>query len=90
MLRDLVREQESGHLRQEVDLISAIVTDRAAAGGDIDRQFLESLVGKDSRLEFESGKGRTVVVRGEEYAGSDNADAGHVGVRGRGRRDASR
>lgn len=72
VLRDLVREQESGHLRQEVDLISAIVSDRASAGGDIDRQFLGSLVGKDSRLEFEPGKGRALTVRGEEYAGSDD------------------
>ncbi len=72
VLRDLIREQESSHLRQEVELIASIATDRAAAGGSIDQPFLDSLVSDPTRLEFDPDQGRTVVAHGDEYAGSNN------------------
>jgi hypothetical protein len=70
VLRDLVREQESSHLRQEVELIAAITGDREAAGVKVDQEFLDSLVGAEARLEYNPAKGRTLVALGDEYAGS--------------------
>ncbi len=70
VLRDLVREQEASHLQQEVGLIAAIGDDRAANGRSVDAKFLESLVGPASRLEHEPEDGRSVAVRGAEYAGT--------------------
>lgn len=75
VLRDLVREQEASHLQQEIGLIAAIIDDRAAAGDPVDAEFLGSLVGPETRLEFAPEEGRTVVARGEEYAGEDDPDA---------------
>ncbi|MGY2702189.1 MULTISPECIES: sensor histidine kinase [unclassified Nocardioides] len=72
VLRDLIREQESAHLRQEVELIAAIAQDRVEAGGSIDQQFLDSVVSDRSRLEFDPGKGRTLVADGKEYDGDDD------------------
>ncbi|HEU5036943.1 MAG TPA: histidine kinase dimerization/phospho-acceptor domain-containing protein [Nocardioides sp.] len=72
VMRDLVREQESSHLRQEVDLIAAIAGDRVAAGGSIDEEFLGSLVSDDTRLEYDPAKGATVVAHGDDYAGTDD------------------
>ena len=72
VLRDLIREQESVHLRQEVELIAAIAQDRVEAGGSIDQQFLDSVVSDRSRLEFDPGKGRTLVADGKEYDGDDD------------------
>lgn len=72
VLRDLVRQQESSHLRQEVELIAAIAQDRHAAGGKIDQEFLDSVVSVETRLEYDPERGRTVVAHGDEYAGSDD------------------
>jgi signal transduction histidine kinase len=74
VLRDLVQEQEAGHLRQEVELIGAIVEDRESAGGAIDDRFLMTLVSPDSRLEYTPKGGPAVVVRGADYAGSDDPE----------------
>jgi signal transduction histidine kinase len=73
VLRDLIREQESSHLRQEVELIASIAEDRVQAGGSVDQGFLESLVSDQTRLEYDPARGRTVSVHGDEYAG-DPAD----------------
>ncbi|GAA1142342.1 hypothetical protein [Nocardioides aquiterrae] len=72
VLRDLVREQESSHLRQEAELIAAIMRDREAAGVRVDQAFLDSLVGVEARLEYDPVKGRTLVAHGDEYAGTDD------------------
>jgi hypothetical protein len=75
VLRDLVREQESTHLRQEVQLIGSIVADRRASGGVVDQQFLDSLVGPSMRLEFRSGGSESpVAVEGDDYGDSDTDD----------------
>jgi methyl-accepting chemotaxis protein len=72
VLRDLVRQQESSHLRQEVELIAAITGDREAAGVKVDQEFLDSLVGEEARLEYDPSKGRTLVAHGDRYAGTDD------------------
>jgi signal transduction histidine kinase len=72
--RDMIREQEAGHLNQDVDLIASIVADRQAAGDAIDSPFLQSLVSTDTRLEYAAEGSRPVVVRGEEYVGADDPD----------------
>jgi signal transduction histidine kinase len=75
VLRDLVREQESTHLRQEVQLIGSIVADRQTSGGVVDRQFLDSLVGPSMRLEFQpGGSDSAVAVEGDDYGDSDADD----------------
>ncbi|MBI2244841.1 MAG: HAMP domain-containing histidine kinase [Nocardioides sp.] len=72
VLRNLIQEQEADHLRQEVELIGAIVEDRTAAGGSIDDRFLTTLVSPDSRLEYSPTDARAVVVRGADYNGTDD------------------
>ncbi|MGB0100750.1 MAG: histidine kinase dimerization/phospho-acceptor domain-containing protein [Nocardioides sp.] len=72
VLRDLVREQQAGHLRQEVELIGTIVDDQIASGGVVDQEFLDPLVSDEARLEFVPDDGATVVVRGAEYVGADD------------------
>ena len=74
VLRDLIHEQEAGHLRQEAELIGAIVADRESAGGAIDERFLTTLVSPDSRLEYDPDRGSSVVVHGADYAGADNPE----------------
>src|SRR6478735_7894339 len=74
VLRDLIREQESQHLSQEVTLISSIVEDRTDAGATIDEAYLETLVGPDTRLEYDPETGPPVVVYGEDYAGTEDPD----------------
>jgi hypothetical protein len=74
VLRDLIREQEATHLRQEVELIGSIVDDRQAAGGVIDRAFLESLAGPTTRLEYDADGARPIAVDGPEYTGSADSD----------------
>lgn len=74
VLRDLIREQESQHLSQEVTLISSIVEDRTDAGATIDEAYLETLVGPNTRLEYDPETGPPVVVYGEDYAGAEDPD----------------
>jgi signal transduction histidine kinase len=72
VLKDLVREQEYGHLRQETELVAAIVSDRTSAGGDVDVTFLERLVGTGARLEYDAPGRTPLVVRGAGYTGTDD------------------
>jgi len=74
VLRDLIREQESQHLSQEVTLISSIVEERTASGATIDEDYLQTLAGPDTRLEYDPEVGPPVVVYGEDYAGADDPD----------------
>ena len=74
VLRDLIREQEASHLTQEVELISAIITDRKSSGGEIDRTFLDTLVGDDTRLEYDAEGAPPLVARGDHYDGMDDPD----------------
>lgn len=74
VLRDLIREQEAQHLNQEVTLISSIVEDREDAGATVDEEFLQTLVSPTARLEYDPDKGKTIVVRGADYQGADDAE----------------
>ena len=75
VLRDLIREQEAAHLQQEVELVSSIVQDRRSSGADIDHEFLATVVGPDSRLEYDpAGPTPPLVVRGQEYDGEDDPE----------------
>ena len=76
-LRDLLREQEGAHLRHDVVLMDALVTDRLATGEPVDKDFLSGLIEPTTRLEYAETSGRTVVVRGEDYDGdpADDIDA---------------
>lgn len=74
VLRDLIKEQESQHLSQEVSLISSIVDNRSETGATIDEEFLETLASPDARLEYDPESGPPVVVYGDEYAGTDDPD----------------
>lgn len=74
VLRDLIREQESSHLRQEVELIAAIADDRLAAGGVVDEEFLQSVVGDEARIQYEPDRGDTLVAHGDEYVGTDDPE----------------
>jgi signal transduction histidine kinase len=75
VLRDLIREQESQHLSQEVTLISSILEDRSETGATIDEATLQMLVGPDTRLEYDPESGPPVVVYGEDYAGAEDPDS---------------
>lgn len=72
VLRDLIRDQESGHLRQEVELIAAIGEDRLASGGTVDEEFLQSVVSDPARVEYDPAQGDPVVAHGSEYVGADD------------------
>lgn len=72
VLRDLIREQEAGHLQQEVELVATILHDRDAAGIDVDEEYLQSLVGPDARLAYAADGAAPVVVRGADYDGTDD------------------
>ena len=82
VLKDLVREQEFGHLRQETELIAAIIADRQAGGGDIDASFLRQLVGSSSRLEYDAPGQAPLVVRGTDYSGVDDPAGDLSSMRG--------
>ena len=75
VLRDLLREQEAAQLQQEAGLVAAIIDDRAAAGGSIDEEFLQTLVSPQGRLEHDPDRGQIVVVHGAEYTGEDDPAA---------------
>jgi hypothetical protein len=67
MLRDLIREQEAGHVRQETQLIASIVTDREAGGRPVSPVFLQMLVRPDARLAYDARAAEPVVVEGADY-----------------------
>lgn len=74
VLRDLIRDQESGHLRQEVELIAAIGEERLASGGTVDQAFLQSVVSDPARVEYDPPQGGDpVVANGRDYVGADDA-----------------
>lgn len=72
VLLDLIREQESAHVQQELALVAQIVSARQTAGDDVDTAFLSSLVDPAGRLEYAPAAGPSVVVHGAGYAGADN------------------
>src|SRR3954469_16611436 len=74
ILRDLVREQEATHLRQEAALVAAIVQEREDAGRRVDTAMLKRLVGPDTRLEYAPQGGSPLVARGADYRGADDAE----------------
>lgn len=74
LLLDLFREQESAHVQQEVVLVSEIVAARQASGDPLDREFLSSLVGADTRLEYDAVGQPAIVVHGASYEGSDDPE----------------
>jgi hypothetical protein len=74
VLRDLIREQEAAHLTQEVELIGAIISDRESTGGTVTQKFLDSLVGSDTRLEYDPQGSPAVVAHGDDYSGNDDPD----------------
>ena len=67
VLRDLVREQEASHVREESVLVAELVTQRRAGDEPVDRAFLSGLVGADDRLQYNPTTGRQVVVLGTAY-----------------------
>jgi hypothetical protein len=74
VLRDLIREQEASHLTQEVELIGAIIADRNGSGDVVDQKFLDTLVGVDTRLEYDPKGSAAVVAHGDDYHGNDDPD----------------
>jgi len=72
ILRDLIREEESAHVRQDAALVAVIVSDRQASGGPIDAAYLRGLVGPDSRLVFDPHTAAPIEVHGERYDTSND------------------
>ncbi|GAA4730779.1 two-component system sensor histidine kinase DraK [Nocardioides endophyticus] len=77
VLQDLIREQVAGQLSQQADLVAAIIGDREAAGGAVDEDFLQPLVGPQDRLQYDAG-GAEVVVTGKDYQGEDDDGDGDI------------
>lgn len=86
VLRDLIREQTAGQLTQQAALVAEVVADRVAAGEQVDRGFLEGLVGTDDRLSYDGG-GQVVTVSGREYDGSGRGDISATAPVGAGGQD---
>jgi signal transduction histidine kinase len=75
VLRDLIREQEAEHLRQEAELVAAVVHDQAGTASGVDSDRLSQLVGSSARLEYDAtGAAPPLVVRGPDYSGTDDPD----------------
>lgn len=66
--RDAMREELTGQLERQAQLVATIVADRQADGDVVDAVFLATLVGPRERLEYAAGDG-TAVVRGDRYDG---------------------
>lgn len=73
-LRDLLREQESAHLRHDTVLIGALVANRRAQGRPVDKEYLSGLLEPSTRLRYVDPDGEAVVVRGEDYSGEPAED----------------
>lgn len=73
-LRDLLREQEAGHINHEVVLIGQLVTERTEAGQPITEDYLKTVVSPDTRLTYVDPRGKKTTVKGKGYRGSDAAD----------------
>jgi signal transduction histidine kinase len=74
ILRDLIREQESAHVQQQVALVAKVVADRREAAGTVDRDFLAGLVDDDGRLVYTPRGADAVAVTGAGYDSSDPAE----------------
>lgn len=73
-LRDLLREQESAHLRHDAVLIGALISDRMAQDRPVDKEYLSDLLEPSTRLRYVDPDGDVVVVRGEDYRGVPGED----------------
>lgn len=73
-LRDLLREQESAHLRHDTVLIGALIADRRDQGRPVDKEYLSGLVESSTRIRYVDPEGNAVVVRGEDYTGEPSED----------------
>lgn len=71
-VQDLVRDQESQHLRNDVQLVTAVLVEHEAAGEALDETLLASLVRPDSRLEFVDPGGGSIVVTGTDFESQDD------------------
>lgn len=73
-VRDLLRQQDSDHLRHSLVLIGAAVADQRAASRPVDRKFLSALLEPNTRLTYVDPRGRSVVVRDADYTGDPETD----------------
>jgi signal transduction histidine kinase len=73
-LRDLLREQEAGHINHDVVLIGQLVTERTQAGQPITEEYLQSVVSPDTRLTYVDPRGKKTAVKGKGYQGSETDD----------------
>lgn len=73
-IRDLLREQDSAHLRHDAVLTGGLVAGRIGKGDPVDKEFLEGIVEPDTRLKYVGPDGETVVVRGDLYEGDPKED----------------
>jgi signal transduction histidine kinase len=74
ILRDLIREQESAHVQEQVALVAKVVTDRRESAGTVDRDFLAGLVDDDGRLVYTPRGADAVAVTGAGYDSPDPAE----------------
>lgn len=74
ILRDLIREQEGMHLRQQVQLVAKVLTSRQQDGATVDRAFLTGLVDDDGRLVYTRRGADPVAVTGAHYDSPDPAE----------------
>lgn len=73
-LRDLLREQEAGHINHDVVLIGQLVTERTEAGQPINADYLQTVVSPDTRLTYVDPRGKKTVVKGNGYRGTEADD----------------
>lgn len=73
-LRDLLREQETAHLRHNATLIGQLIADRRREGQPVNRRFLDSVNSPTTRVQYVARSGRSVVVRGDDYTGRPEND----------------
>src|SRR5687768_9568479 len=73
-IRDLLREQESDHLRHHTVLAGRLIADQRERGRAADRAYLTGLVGPAHRLQYVDPEGRSIAVRGADYEGDPGDD----------------
>ena len=75
VLRDLIREQEAGHLSQEAELVAAIVADAARRrASSVDEEFLDRWSGPTSAWSTTRPARRRSWSPAPDYEGSDDPD----------------
>jgi signal transduction histidine kinase len=73
-VRDLLRDQELAHLRQDARVMALRIDDRLAAGDPVDRAFLDDLVTSDLRATFvDDGEEMVSTGAGYDAAAADDA-----------------